>query len=269
MVRKRGRRDEEDEILVEDLPAEEGHQGSPADPVGELDLFRESGVPHLESDVQKVFDYVESKGRSVGTRVRRNRGLPPGATPENMLSVEEKAIIILGRAIGVTWPEIFDRIVALRETRGEPAPTREPWELGVRVIRAHSEIIKAIQADLVSSLEAFSPLVGGSQRLVWRARILEYYRRATLAILQDDTLSRTERMERIQALDRSMAPHMKYFDKVGKSGDLSSLFVSPGDAAREKQLNEQEEHIEEAFGKGEIDDVERFRRLRDLHHGAE
>lgn len=250
------------------LPAEiEGRSETPADPMGEVDPFRESGVPHLETDVAKVYEYVERKAGSVGEKIRRNRGLPSKASPENMLSLDEKAIIILGRAIGVTWPEIYDRIVALRFTNGEAPPTREPWELGIKVILHHTNVIKAIQADLVSSVEAFSPLVGGSQRLVWRARIMELYRRSILAIVRDHDLPQGEKIEQIRTIDRAMRPHMKFFDAVGKSKDLSSLLASPGDAARERQMSESEEKIEQALEDGEIDQVERLARLRELHHG--
>lgn len=254
-----------------------------SDPTGEVALFDEFGAPPISSEVSAIYDYVENKARSIGEHVRKNRGVPPGASPENMLSVEEKAIIILGRAVGIVWSEIKSRINQYRDEKGEPRITRPKYELGTNVITSHSDVVAAIQADVLGAVEAFSPLVSGQQRFIWRARIVELYRQEILRIWHmdpDHVVGRTAKGQPIYAtnewkdkmvakLDRAMQPHFSYFDQIGESEDISALMVSPGDMMKQQGMVQKVQELEEMFEKGDISDEERINRLRELKHGDE
>lgn len=207
----------EDSRKAEDSPETTTKISStPSDPTGRVSVFKESSTPTIHEDVEKVYDYVDKKARSIGEKIRKNRGVPPQADPKNMMSVEEKALVILGRAIGVTWQEIMDRIVKYRQSRGKEPPDRDPYSLSRNIFRSHRPIISAIQADMVASLEAFSPLVNGAQRMVWRARIMEFCRREIERLAATPHVD-DEQLDRIKKLDTMMRQHMSWFEDIGST----------------------------------------------------
>ena len=250
-----------------------------SDPYHKVRLFSEDGLPSLQHSIDKMFDYVSEKAAQVGCPIKRNRGKPggPGTADVNMLSVEEKAIIILSMAIGVPLSDAKKRINTLREERTIDPITRPPnslYNCGLR----HREIISAIQRDVLRGLESFSPLVSGHERLVWRARLLQFYRGQLFRVssLPEDHvmgyakdgveihITEEWRAAEIARLDRSMRPHMDYFDKIGVSPDLSSLMGTPADRLEEMVIEDQRRAIQVLFEAGEITDIERIDRLRAL-----
>jgi hypothetical protein len=256
---------------------------TPYDPMGEVSLFGAHGAPSLSESAEAVFNYVDRKAREAGTHVKLNRGVPPGADPANMLTVEEKAIVILGRALGLVWEEISGRINELRMAEGRDLMTRPPHALANRIFKGHTAIVEAIQADILESTEAFSPLVSGQQRFVWRARMVQLYREQIerVFMMSEDTIRGYRRVkggeeeaiyidkvDEIRKLDRAMQPHMNFFDRVGVSGDISALLSNPSDRIREQAATKREVEIELAFERNEITDEERIDQLRDLRHGA-
>lgn len=242
---------------------------TPYDPTGRLSLFDSSGVPSINSAAEKIFDYVQEKANSVGMEIKRNRGVPPRAAPENMLTMEEKAVVLLGRACGVVWSEIEDRIFLMRDERGHTRPNKPFYQLSQHFIRKNSKIIGAIQADLLEAVEAFSPLVGGSQRFLWRARLVEFYRRRIMEIHADASMDSEERDKQIRWFDASMRPHLKFFDKIGRDSDIATMLQSPSERAREQAHTQAEAEIERSFNEGEITDTERIEALRKLRHGED
>jgi len=232
-------------------------------------VFLESGVPSLNDDFTKIYQYVSEKGEVVGAVIAKNRGVPPKAVPENMLSIEEKAVVILGRACGVPGTEVRDRINERRAANGIPPVTQNPGRLVSQTGHRYRALVEAIQADLLSAIEAYSPLVTGPQRIVWRARILEFYREEILTTNANPELDNDEKIKRIRKLDSSMLPHLNYFEKVNGTPNLPDLLKGRSDRHQEFAVSRREQEIEEAFNKGKIDDVERIQRIRELRHDPE
>lgn len=239
------------------------------DPTGEKDIFLATGVMPFEATTEDIFDYVESKAISRGTHVKRNRGTPPGAREENMLSVQEKAIIILGRAIGVTWGEIKKRIIDERLSRGEVPPDRHSGSYHGAVIAPHMDIVRAIHADMLDALEVFSPLVGGSSRIIWRAKMIEYYRQNILRLARSREGATKDREARIAQMDRAMIRHFAFFDSVMREEDISKVLGTPADRSKEQELDRAEAEVEEMYNRGEISDIERVHAIRRIRHGED
>lgn len=239
-----------------------------SDPRNELSLYDSAAVPSVADAVELVYAYVEERAQALGLHIKKNRGLPPQARAANMLTVEEKALYILGRATGVTYKEILRRIEALRAQEGRPmGDTSSFFKAGERVAAAHKPIIQAIQTDMLSAAEAFSPLVGGPQRFAWRARLLEWYRQKMLEAETDTFLEDSERIERVQSLDRSMQTHLSWFDRLAGSRNVLGALSNISDRAAAQTLKEAEAAVESSFRDGDITDSERISRLRKLRHG--
>jgi hypothetical protein len=237
-----------------------------SDVTGELALFSESGVPSIMEEASTVFAYVEGKAQSIGLRIPKNRGRPPNTPPENMLSLEEKAIAILGNGVGLTPREVFVRINRLRHEKGEVLLSCAPYSITEHVRRRHREIVTAIQADMLSSVEAFAPLVSGQARFAWRAKVLELYRQWFIGTVESG-LSTDQKIKRITKLDKAMGPHMTYFDNLGMDGGIGRALESPRQALEAENAIKAELAIQKAFEDGEITDSERISRLQRLKHG--
>lgn len=257
---------------------------NPSDPLGQVSIFEETGggIPTFDSaSARRVFEYVDRKARSVGAYIPKNRGVPATVKDtSNMLSQEEKAVVILGRAIGVPYRAVVERLNQLRTEAGAPPITSDPGDVCSVVASRHKEIVTAIQADMLAAVEGWSPLVGGQQRFVWHARMIELYRATIQKLAKEpvDSIRRIDdrgrvfwldKIDEIRRLDKAMASHMKFFEDVGVSGDLSALLSRPSDRIREQQVRKAEEDIEVLHAEGHIDDVERLKRLRALRHGEE
>jgi hypothetical protein len=239
-----------------------------SDPRNELSLYDSAAVPSVADGVAEIYDYVQERAQALGLHIKKNRGLPPKARIENMLTVEEKALYILGRATGVTYKEILRRIEALRTEEGRAmGDTTSFFKAGERVVAAHKPVIQAIQTDMLNAAEAFSPLVGGPQRFAWRARLLEWYREKMLEAEIDPSLEDAERVERIQSLDRSMQTHLSWFDRLAGSKNVLGALSNISDRAAAQTLKEAEAAVERSFRDGDITDTERIERLRHLRHG--
>lgn len=238
------------------------------DPTG---LFDSGAVPALSDAAEAIYEYVESKANEVGTSIPKNRGLPPAASPENMLSVEEKAIIILGRSLGVVWDEIKDRIAMLRLERGEDPPSRSKfYTLTKRLVKANKEVVAAIQADLLEATEAFSPLVNGTQRFLWRAKLVEMYRQKFIEVsLGDYNPADGPQLTQLRLIDAAMRQHLAFFDSVGALSDVSKMLASPADRVREHSQVAAEAQLRERKEKGEITEEEYVNQLRLLRFGQE
>jgi len=236
------------------------------DPTGEDDIFLATGVMPFESPLEDIYNYVESRAMQMGSHIRRSRGLPPGAKEENMLSVEEKALVILGRAIGVTWRGIKARIIEERIKRDEVPPDRESGSYHASVIVPHRPIVDAIHADMLDALEVFSPLVGGSQRIIWRAKMIEFYRQRIFTVARS-RLKAKEKEARIIAMDKAMERHIRFFDGLMKEEDIASLLASPSERVASQSKTKAEQEIQKLFDEGEITDQERIDQLRELRHG--
>ena len=204
-------------------------------------VFLESGVPALNDDFTKIYDYVSEKGEAVGAVIGRNRGVPPKAVPENMLSVEEKAVVILGRACGVPGTEVRDRINEHRAANGIPPVTQNPGRLVSQTGHRYRKLVKAIQADLLSAIEAYSPLLTGLQRIVWRARIVELYHEEILRTNANPELDNDEKIKRIMKLDSSMLPHLNYFDKVYGTPNLADLLKGRSERLQQLAMSRREQ----------------------------
>lgn len=257
------------ETLSDD--SQSARNSTQGDPTGRMELFDRGAVPSIHEAFADIYEFVEMRAKSIGETVPRNRGLPPKADPRNMLSVEEKAVIILGRAVGLVWREIEDRIIEHRAGLEQEPPTRNFWDLSTSFLKRNGRIVAAIQADLLDAVEAFSPLVGGTQRFLWRAKLLEYYRTRIAEADADKNLKPYEKDETIRTLDRAMRPHLKFFDDLGVNSDIANALKSPAERAHEqaaaKELLEGEGEIERKFKDGEISDAERIDQLRVLRHG--
>ena len=252
---------------------EEGELPTPpvlykGDPSGEHDIFLASGVMPFEADSTSIYWYVETKAREIGTKIKRNRGKPGNAREENMLSLEEKAIVILGRAIGVTWKEIKRRITAERVLKGEIPFDRDNGSLHNGVVTPHKDVVSAIQADMLDAIEVFSPLVGGSSRIIWRAKMVEFYRQRILTVARKSRIKAKEKEFRIIALDKAMASHLRFFDSMMRDEDISRILGSPSELVHAKSLEAAESAIHRRFAEGEITDEERIELLRELRHGG-
>ncbi len=238
------------------------------DPTGRLDLYDSAAVPSIEEAVSEVYDYVQFRATELGLSIKKNRGTPKNAKPANMLTHEEKALYILGRATGVAYKEILARVQSLRAEQGRPlGDSRSFFKAGERVLARHKPIVQAIQTDMIAAAEAFSPLVGGAQRFSWRAQLLEHYRQRMVSIKTDLSLDDKERDEQMRLIDVAMRPHLRWFDQLNVSQNVLARLANPSDRAAEQSAREAEAEIKRAFDSGEITDSERISRLRKLRHG--
>lgn len=237
------------------------------DPTGESDIFLATGVMPFDATPGQIHEYVAVVAYNIGEVIRRNRGNPRNAHPRNMLSVEEKAVVILGRAIGVTWREIKKKINNARIGQGLEPPDRETGSYYQSVIEPHKKIVAAIHTDILDALEVFSPLVSGTSRIIWRARIMEFYRQRIHAISRQSRLKVKEREQRIIALDKAMSAHVRYFDSLQNNDDIERALGSPADQVQIQVRSKAEREIEDKFDKGEITDAERIDLLREARHG--
>jgi len=241
-----------------------------SDPTGRLALYDSAAVPSIEDGIAGIYEYVEFRANELGLHIKKNRGVPKKARSENMLTVEEKALYILGRATGVTYKEIRARIEEYRNSEGRPlGDSRSFFKAGERVIARHKPIMNAIQTDLLAATEAFSPLVGGAQRFTWRARLLEFYRVRIMETQADLSLTEYERDDAIRALDTAMRPHLHWFDKLAGSKNVLGALANVSERAAEQTLLEAEAALQKSFADGEISDTERISRLRQLRHGSD
>jgi hypothetical protein len=237
------------------------------DPTGEKDIFLATGVMPFEASLPEIYGYVEGRAQQIGMHVKRNRGKPPNAKEENLLSVEEKALVILGRAIGVTWRQIKGRIIHERVQAGLVPPDRQSGSYHTSVIEPHRRIVTAIHADMLDALEVFSPLVGGSQRIIFRAKMIEYYRQRIFGVARLTRITLKERERRIVALDKAMDKHLRYFDALTSEEDIAALLSSPSEQIHSQSQTKAEDAIEAMHKRGEITDEERIDELRKLRHG--
>lgn len=238
------------------------------DPTGRLNLYDSAAVPSIEEAVDQVYEYVQFRANELGLSIKKNRGTPKNAAPENMLTDHEKALYILGRATGVAYKEILARVQALRESEGRAlGDSRSFFTAGERVLARHKPIVQAIQTDMLAAAEAFSPLVGGAQRFSWRAQMLEHYRRRMIELKNDGSLDQRERDDAMRMIDIAMRPHLKWFDSLNVSRDVLGKLANPSARAAEQSKREAEVQIQRDFEAGEITDSERISRLRKLRHG--
>lgn len=263
-------------------PEDHGAKSSnSSDPIGQVSIFEEHGrgIPSFEdSTPAHVFDYVDRKAQEIGLHIPRNRGVPGTVDDHaNMLSQEEKAMIILGRAIGIPYRHVVERLNFLRTEATLPVITSDPVVVCHKAITRHREIVAAIQGDMLAAVEEWSPLVSGQQRFVWRARMIQMYadiiKRLSMepynAIRSIDRRGNVEwlsAVDEIRRLDKAMSSHMSFFDKLGAK-DMSSFFTNPSEKMKEQQTNKAASQIEEDFAAGTITEVERLQRLRALRHG--
>ena len=237
------------------------------DPTGENDIFIATGIIPFDAPLKDIFTYVENRAQLIGSHVKANRGNPSTAKPENMLSKEEKALVILGRAIGVTWREILSRLCNHRIENGLVPPDRRGGTYHTSVIMRHREIVTAIHTDMLDSIEVFSPLIGGSQRIIWRAKLIEFYRQRIFALGRSHRLKLKEKESRIMALDKAMEKHIRFFDSLQREEDIERLMGSPADQVHSQSKARAEKSIQNLFDDGEITDQERIDQLRKLRHG--
>jgi hypothetical protein len=135
------------------------------------------------------------------------------------------------------------------------------------VIVPHKKVIDAIHADILHAIETFSPLVSGSARAVWRAKMIEYYRQRIMVVARHQRLRVIDRERRIIALDRAMSTHMRYFDQMMEPRNIGHLLSSPSSLVHASALSDAEQAIAEQFEEGKITDEERIDALRKLRHG--
>jgi len=255
--------DERTEVGVEDPPAPIVYRVR----VDGSDVFSAAGAIPFEAPADEIFRYVEERARDVGTRIKRNRGKPNSAKIENMLSVEEKAVVILGRAIRIPWREIIKRISDDRVARGETPPSRLPSDFHKLVMSHHKKIVAAIHSDMLEGVEAYSPLVGSPGRIIWRAKLLEFYRQRIFALGRNTNMKLERKERRIASLDKAMEKHMRYFEGLQKEGDVELLMGSLSEKVQARAREGAEEAIAKKFANGEITDEERIDELRKLRHG--
>ena len=275
---RKSRRDEEDEgeVDVGYIPQPPKHLPSIEDPTGATDVFRASGVPNIEGAVEGVYEYVQEKAKEVNLEIKRNRGIPPNAETGSMLTVEEKALVILGKACGVIWQEVRATINRHRAGSGRDLLPPGKKHFFQRVVKDYGPVVESVQADLLDSMEAWSPLSSGQNRIVWRAKSMEFYRQEILwAYDQDEMYFATEttpgrvgKQNAIKRLDAGMRSHLEFFDKLIVE-DLGRFLKGPGGQLREQAAVRQQEAITKVykdFEEGKIDEVEKVMRLRDLIH---
>lgn len=249
------------------------------DPTGERDVFRSAGVPNIEGSMGDVYDYVQSKAEEVGREIRKNRGIPPKAIEGSMLTVEEKAVVILARACGVVWSEASAIINGQREVQGRALLPKSKPGFASRVLNDYGDVVEAIQADLLDSMEAWCPLASVQQRIVWRAKMIEYYHQEAIHTHQREdeyfespqVPGRIGKQRAMKSLDNAMKPHLDFFDKLIVE-DLSRYLKGPGGNLREQVAERKAERLQavyEAFEAGEIDEVEKVTKLRELLHRDE
>lgn len=254
-----------------------------SDPIGRVSIFEEQGrgIPSFDDVTPaQIFEYVDRKAQEIGAHIPQNRGVPATVSDHaNMLSREEKAIVILGRAIGVPYRHVVEKLNEFRDAANLPPITSDPVVLCHKAVTRHKEIVAAIQTDMLVAVEEWSPLVSGQQRYVWRARILQLYAatikrlaeaplNAIRSINSDGDFVWLNQIDEIRRLDKAMSAHMAFFDKLGVDGNLSSFFAKPSERMAEQNQKRAEAEIEEAFAAGRITEVERLNRIRTLRHGA-
>lgn len=228
-----------------------------------VDLWVSNPTVPITAPVDKIYEYVQSHAVRVGKKIQRNRGLPPNAAPENMLTPQEKAVLFLGRAIGLTYREIHNRLVEHRVAEGKKPPDSHLYERKwTEMVKRHQAVVNAIRADMVESMELSSPLVNGTLRLLFRSKLLEYFREEFMdaATVSDAD----ERWKRLRLVYPKLRDQMEYFDKLQGSKNIAKHLGSPAEKMREQEDTRAVDEIEQAFRSGEIDDVERIARLRAL-----
>ncbi len=247
---------------VDASPKEEAKGLDYYDPMGLSSVFMASGIPAMEDAPSAVYEYVQKKAESVNDSIKKNRGLPPLASPSSMLSQEEKAIVILGYAVGAGWAYTVSVINAHRAARGQElyAIADRSRDMN-RLSKRHGNIVDAIREDILGGMEAFSPLTHGTSRMIWRARLLEEYRKHLIrfAIKGD--------VEGIRDIDRSMKPHMSFFDKLSQGSNIANMLHGASENLRKQNEKRASRvrSIQEMFDKGEITDVQRIDMLRELN----
>lgn len=244
-------------------------------------VFRAAGVPDINGPISAVFEYVEGKASAAGMEIKRNRGVPSGASAASMLSVEEKAVAILGTACGLTTGEIKERIDRHRDESGfDPIPSKNS-NIVSKVLATYASIIEAIQADYLEEIGEWSPLTSGQNRIVWRAKMIEFYRREIVRVggMGEDEFDdgdengssaspMVSKQKVVATLDKAMRPHLEFFDKLVRD-DLSKYLKNPGQQLKAQAEGKRAEKIAEVYRlhkDGAIDDVEKVTRLRDLIH---
>lgn len=237
------------------------------DPSGGGSIFAVAGSIPFEAPADEIFMYVEEKAQAIGLKVKRNRGLPPFGKPENMLSPEEKSVVILGRSVGVSWPEISKRLHDDRVNRGEIPPSCKVSNHYQGIVQGHERIVVAIHADMLEGIEAYSPLVGGSGRIIWRAKLLEFYRQRIFALARNPRIKLEKKERRIASLDKAMEKHIRFFDGFQKEEDMERLLGSPAERMKTQFREKAEDEIAKRFANDEITDEERIDELRKLRHG--
>lgn len=270
-----------DPAVVWDPNNGKGTRDHGVDELARVSVFDENGggVPPFTAAAESIYLYVDSKAREIGVEIPRNRGVPATAvnSSENMLSVQEKAILIHGRAIGIPYRIVVERLNQIRAEQGIVPLTRDPDSLFQSVAK-YKDLITAIQKDLLAAVEEWSPLVIGQHRFVWHARLVQFYAEVIRRLSEEpyDAIRRIDnhgdvvwlnKVDEIRRLDKAMHAHMAYFDKLGM-GDMKKFLQSPSQAFEEQEKLKGELEIEEAYEKGEISEVERLKRLRELKHGA-
>ena len=253
---------------------------NPSDPLGQVTLFQENGggIPSLDSSVIAIYKYVDHKARSIGAHIPKNHGHPSFVPDHQMLSSEEKAIVLLGRAIGIPYRGSVDRINELRAAAGLDLYVLEASQALTPMVARHRDIVNAIQVDMLAAVEEWSPLVAGSQRFVWHARMIEIYRALIVALAEEplDSIRRIDhkgktfyldKVNEIRRLDKAMSSHLTYMDKLVGSADLAKLLSNPSGALAEQRRSNVEDEIEAEFEEDKITEVERLQRLRQLRHG--
>jgi len=135
------------------------------------------------------------------------------------------------------------------------------------VVEPHRKVIAAIHADMLDALETFSPLVGGSSRIIWRAKLIEFYRQRIFSLGRSHRLPLKERERRIIALDKAMEKHVRFFDSLQKEEDIERLLGSPSEQVQSQSQAKAEKAIQKRCDDGEITDEERIDELRELRHG--
>jgi hypothetical protein len=230
-------------------------------------VFDESPVPTLSSEWSDVLAYVDEKATAIGSHIPKSRGVPATArSPEAMLTQEEKAVLLLGRAIGVPWRDIMDTINDRRGAAGILQFSSDPRSASSRMfVSRNKHIVAAIQADLLEAMEAYSPLMQGAARTVHRSRMMEHYRREIVRLLRQPQSDEVQK--RIISLDKAMQSHMGFFDRMGVSRDISGLMGSPAERVREQQTLRAAESVRKRMEAGEISELDGARELRALRHG--
>jgi hypothetical protein len=236
----------------------------------DIGVFDDGPAPSLSAPFLDIYNFVEKRANRVGKSIPKNRGKPGTAHPAAMLSQPEKAVLLLGRALGIPWREVRARINEEREANGQQPYPNEAYDYALRLTSRNYNIVRAIQEEVLKALETVSPLVSGTQRIVFRAKLMEFYRREIIRVMHDcDGEPDRKATNRIMALDKAMDRHMKTMDKLVGQRNIAESLDSLGDrmAEQESAKAEKEAEIEAKHEAGEISDIERVKMLRKLRNG--